>query len=1026
MLAAFLRNHPLANLTFGLVLVAGFLAYGMLPRQQDPTINFNWIVVTTVLPGASAQDVEKKVTDPLEDAIRSIGNIKFVSSTSRESVSSLLVRFEDIDERTFDKRLADLRREIQNAERDLPTEAEEPLILEVTSANAYPSATLAVVGRAFDENLRRQAHNVEKDLERMPGVERVDPVGAAEPELHVDFEPAALEALRLTPGQLADTVAAFFQDVAAGSAQQGGANWLVRLAGSDRDPTRLADRPVVGTPGEVRIRDVATVQRAREKPSKLASVEGRPAVVLAVMKKENANTLDLVERVQAYIGERNALQDQTGVELTLIDDQTVPTREAISLMENNAALGLALVLVTAWLFLGSRIALFTSLGIPFSLAGTFLVLFAIGETLNVTVLLGVVIVLGMLVDDAVVIVEAMYYRLQRGADAVTAAIASFREVGWPMLSAVLTTMAAFLPLMLLPGILGDFMRVIPMVVSIALAISLVEAFWILPAHVIAMRVDFANPSRLHRWRTRFTHTLQIRYVRVLLAVLRRPRLSLTALVLMFAVAVAAIASGMVRMDFFASDALRLFYVNVEMPPATPLEETLRKTREIEDKVRARLLPGEARAVATYAGNMFTETEPRLGDQYGQILVGLNPRTPALREVDAIIDAMRAGITATPGPVQISFLRLAGGPPTAKPISVKVRGDDYAELRAAADTLKAILRGMEGVKDISDDAARGRSELVLQLDNDAVDRAGLDPREVNRTLQLLVDGQVAAELRDQGEKVEVRVRATPRARQDIGQLLDFRLPLPGGGSVPLGELVVQERREGLGNLRHYNFRRTITVEADIDRTRLDTVTANRQVVEAWQAQVTRFPGIDLDFSGELDDIQESLDAIGMLFVLGIGVMYLILGAQFRSYWQPFMILTTVPMAFTGVVLGLIVTGNPLSLFTLYGVVALAGIAVNSAIVLIAGANDRLAAGMSLRHATVYAARRRLIPVLITSLTTVAGLFSLAAGLGGESLVWGPVATAIVWGLGFSTVLTLLLIPLIYLVAMRGSVLARRTA
>jgi multidrug efflux pump subunit AcrB len=377
-------------------------------------------------------------------------------------------------------------------------------------------------------------------------------------------------------------------------------------------------------------------------------------------------------------------------------------------------------------------------------------------------------------------------------------------------------------------------------------------------------------------------------------------------------------------------------------------------------------------------------------------------------------------------VQISFLRLAGGPPTAKPISVKVRGDDYAELRAAADTLKAILRGMEGVKDISDDAARGRSELVLQLDNDAVDRAGLDPREVNRTLQLLVDGQVAAELRDQGEKVEVRVRATPRARQDIGQLLDFRLPLPGGGSVPLGELVVQERREGLGNLRHYNFRRTITVEADIDRARLDTVTANRQVVEAWQAQVTRFPGIDLDFSGELDDIQESLDAIGMLFVLGIGVMYLILGAQFRSYWQPFMILTTVPMAFTGVVLGLIVTGNPLSLFTLYGVVALAGIAVNSAIVLIAGANDRLAAGMSLRHATVYAARRRLIPVLITSLTTVAGLFSLAAGLGGESLVWGPVATAIVWGLGFSTVLTLLLIPLIYLVAMRGSVLARRTA
>ena len=1026
MLAAFLRNHPLANLTFGLVLVAGFLAYGLLPRQQDPTINFNWIVVTTVLPGASAQDVEKKVTDPLEDAIRGIANIKFVSSNSRESVSSLLVRFDDIDDRTFDKRLADLRREIQSAEKELPVEAEDPLLLEITSANAFPSATLAVVGRAFDENLRRQAYNAEKDLERLAGVDRVDPVGRADPELHVDFDPAALETLGLSPAQIADTVSGFFADVAAGSARQGDVSWLVRLAGSNRDVTRLAERPVVATPGEVRIGDVAMVQRAREKPTKLASVDGQPAVLLAVMKKENANTLELVERIRAYIGERNAVQDQTGVRLTLIDDQTVPTREAIRLMENNAVLGLLLVLLSAWLFLGSRIALFTALGIPFSLAGTFLVLLAIGETLNVTVLLGVVIVLGMLVDDAVVIVEAMYYRLQRGADAVEAALASFREVGLPMLSAVLTTMAAFLPLMLLPGILGDFMRVIPMVVTIALAISLVEAFWILPAHVIAMRVSFDNPSRLHRLRIRFTHALQIRYVRLLLKVLRRPRLSLAALLLLFALAVGAVASGMVRLDFFAADPLRLFYVNIEMPPTTPLEETLRKTREIEQKVRARVLPGEVRAIASYAGNMFTETEPRLGDQYGQILVGLNAKTPALRDVDEMIEAMRGDVTATPGPVQVSFLRLAGGPPTSKPISVKVRGDDYAELRAAADALKDILRGMDGVKDVEDDAARGRSELVLTLDNDAINRAGLDPRTVNRTLQLLVDGEVAAELRDQGEKVEVRVRAAPRSHQDIGELLDFRLPLEGGGSVPLRELVKEERREGLGNLRHYNFRRTITVEADIDKERLDTVAANRQVLEAWQGQVARFPDIALDFSGELDDIQESLDAIGMLFVLGVGVMYLILGAQFRSYWQPFMILVTVPMAFTGVVLGLIVTGNPLSLFTLYGVVALAGIAVNAAIVLISGANDRLAGGMSLLHATVYAARRRIVPILITSLTTVAGLFSLASGLGGKSLVWGPVATAIVWGIVFSTVLTLLLIPLLYRLVMGRSRLVREAA
>ena len=235
-----------------------------------------------------------------------------------------------------------------------------------------------------------------------------------------------------------------------------------------------------------------------------------------------------------------------------------------------------------------------------------------------------------------------------------------------------------------------------------------------------------------------------------------------------------------------------------------------------------------------------------------------------------------------------------------------------------------------------------------------------------------------------------------------------------------------RQQSLGNIRHYNFRRAITVEADIDDTLTDTVTANRQVADAWKAIRDRYPSIDLDYSGELDDINESLDAIVILFVFGLGVMYAILGTQFRSYFQPLMILSTVILAFIGVTYGLLVSGNPLSLYTLYGVVALAGIAVNAAIVLISAANQRLAAGMSVLHATIYAARRRVIPILITSLTTIAGLFSLATGLGGKSLVWGPVATAIVWGLAFSTLLTLVLIPLLLRLSMGRSHLVRRRA
>jgi len=1014
---ALLRNHVLTNLAFGLVLIVGFIAYTMLPRQKDPTINFNWIVVTTVLPGASALDVEKKVTDPLEDAIQRVQNIDFMSSTSRESVSGILVRFQDMEPRLFDKRVSDLRREIQNAERELPAETEDPIILEITSANAFPAATVAVVGQADDENLRAQGRAIEKELERFSRVERVDPVGLNDPEMQVNFDPAALEALGLSPTQVSDTVTAFFRDVAAGTLRLGGQSWLVRLVGSDREPGALARRPVVGAPGEVTLERVASVERGREKPDKLARLDGRPAVLLAVMKREDANTLDLLDQINAFIAKRNELATRTGVDLVLVDDQTLQTRQAIALMENNAFIGLILVLAVAWVFLGSRIAFFTAIGIPFSLAGTFLVLLTLGETLNVTVLLGVVIVLGMLVDDAVVVVEAIYYRLQRGTPALEAALASMREVAAPVIASVLTTMAAFVPLMLLPGILGDFMRVIPMVVTIALAVSLVEAFWMLPSHVVTARVSFARPSRVHRYRVRFTRWIQIRYVRVLLRVLRRPRLALSLLALLFGGAAAAVGGGAIRMEFFAFDTLRLFYVNVEMPPETPIELTLEKVLEIERKVRRHVRPGEVRAMTSYAGNMFTDKEPRLGDQYGQILVGLNPKTPGLREVEEMIEAMRAEVTATPGPVQISFMRLSGGPPKSKPISIKVRGDRYEEIRAAADALKNLLRSHPDVTDIEDDAARGRPELVLQIDADAVNRAGLHPSEISRSLQLLVDGEVVASLRDAGEKVEVRVRARPRDRDDLRSLLDVRLPTPSGVPVPLGALVREERTEGVGNFRHYNFRRAITVEASLVKGGMDTVTANRLIQEGWESLRVRFPNVDLDFSGELDDIQESLDAIGLLFVLGVGLIYLILGTQFRSYLQPLMILTTVPLAFTGVVLGLMVTGNPLSLYTLYGIVALAGISVNAAIVLISAANDRLERGMSLLHSTLYAARRRVIPILITSLTTVAGLFSLATGLGGKSLVWGPVATAIVWGLAFSTVLTLLVVPLLYRLFMR---------
>jgi len=1014
-LQRFLSNHVLANLTFGLVIVLGVLSYFQMPRAKDPELNFNWINIIIVFPGASAIDIERRISDPLEDSLRrTVKDMKFVLSTSRDGISNILVRFNQIDEREFDKRVIDLRREIQNTYTDeLPTDADDPVIYEVGTSNAFPSAMVVVTSAGDDENLRRRARNVKKDIERIKGVDRVDELGLSDPELHVSFLPDRLEGLGISPADIVDTIRVYFRDQSAGDLETRDGKWIVRIQGTSSDPSSMRDFPIVTAKGVVTLGSIAELSRTREESSQLVRYNGQPAVMLTVTKQADANVLELVDLVNEYIAERNVFKNSTGAEVFLVDDQTVSTREALNLMQTNAIIGLVLVLLVTWIFLGTRIAVLTSIGIPFTLSGMFLIVSTMGITLNNTVLLGVVIALGMLVDDAVVVVESIYQRLQHGLDSMSAVVKSLQEVFAPVTTSVMTTIAAFLPLMLLPGILGDFMKVIPLVVTLALIVSLFEAYWMLPSHILAANVKFTNPSATQIKREAMTHWIRLRYTQLLLKSLRHPIVSVSVVSFVLIVATGVMLSGHIRFNFFESDAVRLFYVNAEMPQGTSLEDTSKMLVKLEKRALQELEPGELRASASFAGQQFTQTEPLFGDTIGQVMFSLNPQTSDGRHVFAVADAIEAAVKDIPGPVDLYILRMEDGPPTRKAISVKVRGDDYDIILAAARDLRTYLESNDAYSNISLDYRPGNPELVLKLDGEAIQRTGLSPSHVSRALQAYVDGEIVTDYQDQGEEVIVRVLAKKDANSDIENLLRQTISLPNSQSISLSELVIAEPGLGQQNIRHYNFRRAITLESDVDKDKLDTLQANNLVKEEWSRLQSRYPSISLDFSGELDDIQESLDAIGLLFLLGLGLIYIILGTQFRSYFQPLMIIFgTVPLAFTGVVLGLLVTGNPLSLYTMYGVVALAGISVNAAIVLISAANSRLESGMSLLHATVYAARRRVIPILITSLTTVAGLFSLAAGIAGQSLIWGPVATAIVWGLAFSTVLTLFVIPFLY--------------
>lgn len=1025
LLERLITHHPLANIAFAVVLVMGALAYFGMPREQDPEINFNWLNISTVLPGASAEDVEAKITNPLEDSLRNVQDIRWVISSSREGVSNILVRFREIDERTFDKRISDVRREVQNkANAELPTEALDPDILEITSANGFPTAMVLLRGQADDEHLRSTARSVREDIERISGVDRVLALGFRDPELRVEFDPQQLAGRGLNATHLADALRGWFRDVFAGKQDAADAEWLVRVSGAQPDVERLAgfELPLAGGTA-VRLDTLAEVRRVSQRPRQLIGSDGQPAVLLSVTKIGGANTLELVDRIRDYVERRNAVMAGSGLELVLSDDQSIPTREALAVMQNNALVGLVLVLAVCWVFLGSRIASVVALGMIFSIAGTFVLLQAWGSTLNVSVLLGVVIVLGMLVDVSVVVVEAIYYRMQRGMDAVRAALDSLSEVGLPLVAAVATTMAAFLPLMLLPGILGKFMYIIPFVVTVGLAMSLLQAFWMLPSHVSALGSRALSRSPTQAWRERWTHALRVKYTRALIHVMRRPKGYLGGALALFLACVGLIALGVdnkgpVRFNFFSFDPIRLFYVNVDLPPTTPIEESIGHTLTVERIVRAHLKEGEARSVVSMAGIKFTDVEPVYGDRYGQIAVSLFPAGGDSRSIDEIIEGMRAAVESTPVPAEMSFFKLSGGPPTGKAISVKVRADDPAELSGAAEAVKRIVAGIAGARDITDDASPGRSELALEVDVAAAREAGLDPATVARLVRLHVDGEVVADLRDRGEKVELRVQARPQRLARVEQLLAQPVALPGGGSTVLGALVRAETRTSADLIKHWNFRRAITVEADLDLDQNNAVAAANELRARWEEVRAQFPNADLDFSGQLDDINESLASLGPLALLGIGLIYLILAAQFRSYWQPLLILVTVPLALMGVTLGVAISGNPVSLYTIYGAVALIGIAVNGAIVLIDAANQRRAAGMRTLHATLYAARRRVVAIAMTTGTTIAGLFSLAMGFAGKSLLWGPVASAIVWGLAFSSVLTLFVVPVLYRQFMKG--------
>ena len=1011
MLKRIISNHVLANIAFALIIILGILAFETMSRARDPELTFNYVNILTALGGASPLEVERRVTDPIEERISStIKDINFIESSSREGISSIDLRFDDISDEDFREHLSKLQTEVLNVATDqLPDNATNPRVISISSAS-FPAAMVVVKTDNFDENFRAYLAKSQKRLERLPGVDSANLIGTTDPELIIAFYPERLVGLGISPPDLADTMVGYFRDASIGDIETKQGKLTMRLEGTSSDPEEIRYFPVVTAQGIVELGEIADIYFGSGETRHKVVHKGKDSGFFSVNRQVGGNELEILEHLNDFIAAENA-RVENDYEWVVVDDQTITTRQAISLMQSNALIGLTLVVAVSYLFLGGRISLLTTIGIPFTLCGTFIILDAMGRTVNNTALLGVIVALGMIVDDAVVVVEAIHYRLQRGVKALEASVQALQEVAAPVLTSILTTISVFLPLVFLPGVLGTFLAELPVVVCIALAISLVEAFWILPAHVSFLDVGISKESKMQRFRKRMTRGARHWYTRLLLLTFRKPLAALSIALLPPIIAISLLAGGQVKVDFFPQDPYRVYYINVALSPEATLDESILAAQDLEQLALTVMEPDELKESVAYAGLQIRSANTEFGDNLGQVYLTFNLRERGMRSTRELLDTIRETVEENYTRGEISFDEVREGPPVGPAISFNFMGDDYGVLNDAVGEVKAFLADIPAIFNVTDGYSPGAPTMLIKLNGEAIKRSSLTPVVVRRALQSFVDGELIGQFQRFGEEIDIRLVAVSDYQQPEDLLLQT-VSNQLGEEVALGELLDIEYVSSARNAKHYNYSRSISIEADIDPENIDLVSANQQIFDFWESIQSEYPGVRIDNTGQFDDLLETLNAIVFFFILGMGLIYLILGTQFGSYLQPGIVLLSVPLAFSGVVFGVIVTGNSMSFYSMYGVVALAGIAVNSAIVLVSAANQRIEAGMGVLHATVFAARRRFIPVIITTFTTIGGLFSLAAGLAGASVIWGPLAVAIVSGLFFSTPLILLVIPQVY--------------
>lgn len=1009
----FLENWQFSYVIIIATLIMGIGAAITLPKESDPDVEIPIVVVTTAFPGASAEEVEEFVTDPIEDKLLSIEDVDDITSTSSQGISSIVVNFDvdtDVDE-AFDR----VNERVDLAKVDVADDAEDPFVQKV-SFDDVPILVVSLAGPFSVPELNTYAEEVAEELERVGGVSEVQVTGGQEREVVVNVDKAALDKFQLSLSQVTSAIQAANSTVPIGTVKASGENFAIRLDGGLDDARQIETLPITSIAGApVLVRDVAEVIDTFSDKTSISRLsvggqETEASVSLSVFKISGGNVITTVDEVWEQIESLKENQLPEEVVFVSVEDNAEVIREDLADLTVNGSQTVLIVFLLLMLFLGWREAMLAGIGIPLTFLITFGVLQPLGYSLNFLTLFSLILSLGIIVDAAIVMTEGIHQQREKGLPPKEAAAQAIHEFSVPLIAGTLTTIFAFLPMMMTSGIIGKYIESIPVTVTIVLLASLFVALAIIPT--IASRwlkkpQVQKPPSRLKRRVSAGVEWVKETYAHILdifLTSKKKRRRLMWGLVGLFFVALSLPVIGVVKVEMFTDEDMTSIYFNIDEPYGTPLEITDASLGDLEEllmndeRIESFLIQvGSGSESDSNTATITANLADKRDETSGEIVAEY---TQTLNEL---------------GLIQVTVNQLASGPGDPSPVEVRVTGPDLTGVQELSAEVRAFLETLSTTQNVDDSIEDTNGEFVLTIDRAKASAYGTSTLEIAGTLRNAVYGSTATTLQSGQDDVDVVVKYDLDPINDsYDQNEELSLSAIEGitlttrtGEIPLSSLVTVGFAGSQASIDHLDGDRVVYVTSDTAQdTPASVVFASlAEEIRGWDLE----PGYDIILGGEQEDIQRSFTDMLIAMAVGLVLIAALLIWQFGSFRQPFYVLVTVPLALIGVLPGLGLVGQPLSFPGLIGIVALTGIVVNNAIILIDRININREAGILKREAVREAAQSRLQPILLTTLTTVTGLTPLAI----SSATWGPLGYSIIFGLSFSTVLTLLVVPLLYL-------------